>query len=453
MDIILAIKIYILFFTDLFIFLFENHILTWFISSSVYKSLQYLDLILFHVFCFMLAYFRQTNDIRLVFISLSIQRICLLIGLVTYQHFYITEIGESDVWETKKINNYFSLNNLKVLLSKEDNEDDDPFESRTEYMYDVFLGILYCFNLDCIAMCFSILTELLFLIVSLVSWESIKSDIKLYYLLLFILEITMLLLFVVNDLLLFYILFEATLIPMFLFVGKWGSTTRRIYAAFKLAAYTLFGAILMFVAILWLYGTLGTTDYFILANYKFNFLAQLLLFIAFFSSFAIKIPMFPVHLWLPEAHVEAPTGISVLLAGILLKAGGYGFLRFAIPICKDILIYISSYMMIISLLGIIYGSLVALRQTDLKKMIAYASISHMNLVTLGLFTVTNIGISGAIYLMLIHGITSSGLFICVGVLMIDIIRALLSIIQDLPVLCPNFRSCSYYYLWEILVFH
>ena len=264
----------------------------------------------------MLAYFRQTNDIRLVFISLSIQRICLLLGLVTYQHFYITEIGESDVWETKKINNYFSLNNLKVLLSKEDNEDDDPFESRTEYMYDVFLGILYCFNLDCIAMCFSILTELLFLIVSLVSWESIKSDIKLYYLLLFILEITMLLLFVVNDLLLFYILFEATLIPMFLFVGKWGSTTRRIYAAFKLAAYTLFGAILMFVAILWLYGTLGTTDYFILANYKFNFLAQLLLFIAFFSSFAIKIPMFPVHLWLPEAHVEAPTGISVLLAGI-----------------------------------------------------------------------------------------------------------------------------------------
>jgi hypothetical protein len=180
MDIILAIKIYILFFTDLFIFLFENHILTWFISSSVYKSLQYFDLILFHVFCFMLAYFRQTNDIRLVFISLSIQRICLLLGLITYQHFYITEIGESDAWETKKINNYFSLNNLKVFLSKEDKEDDDPFDNRTEYMYDVFLGILYCFNLDCIAMCFSILTELLFLIVSLVSWESIKSDIKLY---------------------------------------------------------------------------------------------------------------------------------------------------------------------------------------------------------------------------------------------------------------------------------
>lgn len=331
-----------------------------------------------------------------------------------------------------------AMQRLLLFLSLLDSTTDWALNYSIEELSLKFVGVTYAFTIDVISLCFVLLTEFLFIIVSLVSWESIRHGIKFYFILLFFLEITMLFLFTVNDLLLFYILFEATLIPMFLFVGKWGSTLRRVYAAFKLAAYTLFGAILMFIAILWIYSCTGTTDYAILSTYKFNFLSQLMLFIAFFSSFAIKIPMFPIHLWLPEAHVEAPTGISVLLAGVLLKAGGYGFLRFAIPICQDVLIFVSSYMMIISLLGIIYGSLVALRQTDLKKMIAYASISHMNLVTLGLFTVTNAGISGAIYLMLVHGITSSGLFICVGVLYDRYHTRIIKYYTGLATLMPQF---------------
>jgi NADH-quinone oxidoreductase subunit M len=325
-----------------------------------------------------------------------------------------------------------------LLLDAENNVDAWPFNYQVEVLGLKFSGITGFYTLDTISICFILLTELLFVIVSLVSWESIKQSVDLYFSSLICLEIIMLFLFSVNDLLLFYIFFEATLIPMFLFVGKWGSTHRRIYAAFKLAAYTLFGAILMFIAILWLYVSVGTTDYVILSKYKFDFLSQLLLFVAFFSSFAIKIPMFPVHLWLPEAHVEAPTGISVLLAGVLLKAGGYGFLRFALPFCRDLLIFVSSYMMVVSLLGIVYGSLIALRQTDLKKMIAYASISHMNLVTLGLFTVTNTGISGAVYLMLIHGITSSGLFICVGILYDRYHTRVIKYYAGLATLMPQF---------------
>lgn len=203
---------------------------------------------------------------------------------------------------------------------------------------------------------------------------------------------------------------------MFLLIGLWGSTDRRIYASFKFFFYTLVGSILMFTLVLWLYFSFGTTNMGYLLSVRFSFFTQVLVFIAFFSSFAVKVPMTPVHLWLPEAHVEAPTGISVLLAGILLKTGGYAFIRFVLPLCFDAAQFFSPFIYVLSIVAVVYGSLVAIVQTDLKKMIAYSSVAHMNLAMIGIFSGSLAGLQGSLYLMLTHGIVSSGLFVCVGVL-------------------------------------
>jgi NADH-quinone oxidoreductase subunit M len=279
-----------------------------------------------------------------------------------------------------------------------------------------FMNLTYALSLDGLNVWFLILTTFLFFIVCLVSWESITKNRKLFFILLFLLEFFLLNMFLVEEVLLFYVYFEASAIPMFLFIGIWGSTSRRIYASFKFLFYTLVGSILMFTLLAWFYVTFGTTNINYLSSFNYPIIFQILFFIAFFSSFAVKIPMVPIHLWLPEAHVEAPTGISVLLAGILLKTGGYAFIKFVLPLCSESVVFFSPFVYLLSIVSIVYGSFAAIVQTDLKKMIAYSSVAHMNVATIGIFSGSLAGLQGSVYLMLTHGVVSSGLFICVGVL-------------------------------------
>ena len=231
-----------------------------------------------------------------------------------------------------------------------------------------------------------------------------------------LMESLLLLVFSLLDLLLFYVFFESILIPMFLLVGVWGSRARKIRASYLLFFYTLFGSIFMLLAILVLFFETGTTDYQVLLLTDLSFFKQKLLWLAFFIAFASKIPMVPVHIWLPEAHVEAPTTGSVILAGILLKLGSYGFLRFSLPLFPEASVYFTPLVYTLSVLGILYTSLTAIRQTDLKRIIAYASIAHMNLIMLGLFSLNIQGVEGSIIQMISHGIVSSALFFCVGVI-------------------------------------
>jgi proton-translocating NADH-quinone oxidoreductase chain M len=218
------------------------------------------------------------------------------------------------------------------------------------------------------------------------------------------------------DLLLFYIFFEAILIPMYLLVGVWGSRERKVRAAYLLFFYTLIGSLCMLIGIIYIYSVTGTLSLEYLLTYKFSFNEQYWLWLAFFLSFSSKIPMFPFHIWLPEAHVEAPTVGSVLLAGILLKLGVYGFLRFSLCLFPDLSLFFSPLIYLLSILGIVYASLTAIRQTDLKRIIAYSSIAHMNLVTLGIFSFSIIGIEGAILQSISHGFVSGALFFLVGII-------------------------------------
>ncbi|MCK5168064.1 MAG: NADH-quinone oxidoreductase subunit M, partial [Rhodospirillaceae bacterium] len=217
------------------------------------------------------------------------------------------------------------------------------------------------------------------------------------------------------DLVVFYIFFEAVLIPMFLIIGIWGGPNR-VYASFKFFLYTLLGSVLMLLAILVMYLNAGTTDIPTLMAFNFSPDLQKWLWLAFFASFAVKVPMWPVHTWLPDAHVEAPTAGSVILAGVLLKFGGYGFLRFSLPMFPDATVYFTPLMFSLSVVAVIYTSLVALAQHDMKKLIAYSSIAHMGFVTAGVFTLNVQGIEGAIYQMLSHGVVSAALFLVVGVI-------------------------------------
>jgi NADH-quinone oxidoreductase subunit M len=216
------------------------------------------------------------------------------------------------------------------------------------------------------------------------------------------------------DLLLFYLFFEGGLIPMFLIIGIWGHT-RRVYASFKFFLYTLAGSLLMLLAIMAMYGVAGTTDIAVLLQTHFPSSMQKWLWLAFFASLAVKTPMWPVHTWLPDAHVEAPTAGSVILAGILLKMGGYGFIRFSLPMFPEASAYFAPLVFALSVIAIIYTSLVALVQEDMKKLIAYSSVAHMGFVTMGLFSMTAQGVQGAVFQMISHGLVSAALFLCVGV--------------------------------------
>lgn len=271
-------------------------------------------------------------------------------------------------------------------------------------------------GLDGISLLFVILTTFLVPICILVGWSSIKNYKKEYIIAFLVLESFMIAVFCMLDLLLFYVFFESVLIPMFIIIGVWGSRQRKIQAAYQFFLYTLLGSVFMLLAILLIFFQTGTTDLQILLTTEFSERRQILLWLAFFASFAVKVPMVPVHIWLPEAHVEAPTGGSVILAGILLKLGTYGFLRFSIPMFPEATLYFTPFIFTLSVVAILYTSLTTIRQIDLKKIIAYSSVAHMNFVTIGLFSLNLQGIEGSILLMLSHGLVSSALFLCVGAL-------------------------------------
>lgn len=273
----------------------------------------------------------------------------------------------------------------------------------------------YKMGVDGISMLFVILTTLLMPLCILASWTSIDKRLKEYMIAFLVLEALMIGVFCALDLVLFYIFFEAGLIPMFLIIGVWGGA-RRVYASFKFFLYTLLGSVLMLIAIMAMYWEAGTTDIPTLLAFQFPAGMQTWLWLAFFASFAVKMPMWPVHTWLPDAHVEAPTAGSVILAGILLKMGGYGFLRFSLPMFPLASDDFAPLVYTLSVIAIIYTSLVALMQEDIKKLIAYSSVAHMGFVTIGIFTMTTQGVQGGIFQMLSHGLISGALFLCVGVI-------------------------------------
>jgi NADH-quinone oxidoreductase subunit M len=275
-------------------------------------------------------------------------------------------------------------------------------------------GIGYHMGVDGISMLFVILTTFLMPICILASWEAIQVRVKEYMIAFLVMETLMIGVFCALDLVLFYLFFEGGLIPMFLIIGVWGGA-RRIYATFKFFLYTLGGSVLLLLALLYMYFEAGTTDIPTLMRHGFDPAVQRWLWLAFFAAFAVKVPMWPVHTWLPDAHVEAPTAGSVILAGVLLKMGGYGFLRFSIPMFADATAYFTPLIYALSVVAIIYTSLVALMQEDMKKLIAYSSVAHMGFVTIGAFALNSQGVQGSILQMLSHGIVSGALFLCVGV--------------------------------------
>ena len=275
--------------------------------------------------------------------------------------------------------------------------------------------ISYYLGVDGISMWFVVLTAFITVIVVIAAWEVITERVAQYMAAFLILSGLMIGVFSSLDGLLFYVFFEATLIPMYIIIGVWGGPNR-VYAAFKFFLYTLLGSLLTLVALLYLYFHSGTFEILQWHQVKLSMNEQILIFLAFFMAFAVKVPMWPVHTWLPDAHVEAPTGGSVVLAAIMLKLGAYGFLRFSLPIAPDASHSLSAFIIAISLVAVIYIGLVALVQADMKKLVAYSSIAHMGFVTLGFFIFNEIGIEGGIVQMISHGFISGAMFLCIGVL-------------------------------------
>ncbi|MFL0692057.1 MAG: NADH-quinone oxidoreductase subunit M [Agrobacterium tumefaciens] len=276
-------------------------------------------------------------------------------------------------------------------------------------------GISYHVGVDGISMLFVILTTLLMPFCILASWTSVEKRLKEYMIAFLVLETLMIGVFVSLDIVLFYVFFEAGLIPMFIIIGVWGGKDR-VYASYKFFLYTLLGSVLMLLAIMAMFWDAGTTDIAALLQHDFPPQMQTWLWLAFFASFAVKMPMWPVHTWLPDAHVQAPTAGSVILAGILLKLGGYGFLRFSLPMFPLASDFFAPFVFTLSVIAIVYTSLVALMQDDMKKLIAYSSVAHMGYVTMGIFAANQQGVQGAIFQMISHGFVSGALFLCVGVI-------------------------------------
>ena len=275
--------------------------------------------------------------------------------------------------------------------------------------------IKFQLGIDGISILFILLTTFITPICIFSGIQSIKFKIKEFFIAILVMETLMLGVFCSLDLVIFYLFFEAGLIPMFLIIGIWGGP-KRVYSAFKFFLFTLLGSVLMLIAIISIYWISGTTDVIKLLSIKIPYEYQYLLWLAFFSSFAVKLPMWPVHTWLPDAHVEAPTAGSVILAAILLKMAGYGFMRFSIGLFPVASEYFTPFIFTLSIIAIIYTSLVALMQDDMKKLIAYSSVAHMGFVTIGIFSITKQGLEGSIIQMISHGLISAALFLCVGVL-------------------------------------
>ena len=276
------------------------------------------------------------------------------------------------------------------------------------------LNLYLSFGIDGLSLWFFILSSFLIFLCILFVWNEFLF--KEYAIVLTVLNLLLLLVFSVLDVLFFYIFFEAILIPMYLMIGLWGSRERKVRAVYLFFFYTLIGSLCMLLGLLYIYNLTGTLNFEYLLTYKFTFEQQYWLWLAFFLSFASKIPLFPLHVWLPEAHVEAPTVGSVLLAGILLKLGVYGFLRFSLNLFPEASLFFSPFVYLLSVLGIIYASMSAIRQTDLKRIIAYSSVAHMNLVTMGIFSFNIIGIEGSIMQSISHGFVSGAMFLLVGIL-------------------------------------
>ncbi len=280
---------------------------------------------------------------------------------------------------------------------------------------ELFAGFSYALGIDGIALMLIVLSVFLMPICILASWEGIQKRVGEYMAAFLIMELLMIGVFAAQDLFLFYIFFEAGLIPMYLIIGVWGGDNR-IYASYKFFLYTLLGSVLMLIAMLWMVNEAGTTDIPTLMQYDFAASAQTWLWLAFFASFAVKMPMWPVHTWLPDAHVQAPTAGSVILAGVLLKMGGYGFIRFSLPMFPEASAQFMWLIFGLSMVAVVVTSLIALVQHDMKKLIAYSSVAHMAIVTAGLFAFNVQGLEGAMIMMLSHGLVSGALFLCVGVI-------------------------------------
>ncbi len=296
----------------------------------------------------------------------------------------------------------------------------DPSTARMQFVESVpwvpSIGIRYALGVDGISLLFVVLTALLTIVSILVSWTAIERKVREFLIALFVMEAAMNGVFLSLDFFLFYLFWEAMLIPMYLLIGVWGGPAR-VYAAIKFFLYTLVGSVLMLVAILALYFAGGQTfDILALQAQRFSPALQFWAFLAFFSAFAVKVPMWPFHTWLPDAHTEAPTAGSVILAGILLKMGAYGFLRFSLPMFPDATVTFAPFILALSLIAIVYGALVTMVQRDLKKLIAYSSVSHMGFVTLGIFALNVEGVEGGILQMVNHGILTGALFLCVGII-------------------------------------
>lgn len=292
----------------------------------------------------------------------------------------------------------------------------DPSNAGYQFVerYEWFRAAQYHLGVDGVSILFVLLTAFLMPICILASWTTIKYRVVDYMIAFLVLETLVIGVFTALDLFLFYIFFEGTLVPMFIIIGVWGGQNR-IYAAYKFFLYTLLGSVLMLLAMLWMAFEAGTTSIPALKEYAFETQAQTLLWLAFFASFAVKMPMWPVHTWLPDAHVQAPTAGSVILAGILLKLGGYGFILFNLPMFPQASQQFAPLVFALSVIAIVYTSLVAFRQTDIKKLIAYSSVAHMGFVTMGIFAGNEQGVQGAVFQMLSHGLISGALFLCVGV--------------------------------------
>ncbi len=289
------------------------------------------------------------------------------------------------------------------------------FQFAVKFFWVPILNLNFTLGVDGISLFFLLLSTLLIPLCILTSWNSVSTNLKEFLIAFLILDFFLIGTFCVLDLLLFYIFFESVLIPMFLIVGIWGSRDRKILAAYYFFLYTLLGSLTMLLSILYIYLQVGTTDYEVLLTFSFSQLEQKFLWFTFFLAFASKVPMLPVHLWLPEAHVGAPTAGSVILAGVLLKLGTYGFIRFSLPLFPKASFFFTPLVYTIAVVGIIYTSFTAIRQTDFKRIIAYTSIAHMNLVILGIFSFNTIGIEGAIMQSLSHGFVASALFLIIGV--------------------------------------
>ena len=301
---------------------------------------------------------------------------------------------------------------LSVVLVGAFDQSSAAYQFLERYVW--FVGAEYHMGVDGISILFVLLTAFLMPICILASWKTITDRVVEYMIAFLVLETLVIGVFTSLDLFLFYIFFEGTLVPMFLIIGIWGGANR-IYASYKFFLYTLLGSVLMLLAMLWMAQDAGTTSIPALKEHVFDARYQPLLWLAFFASFAVKMPMWPVHTWLPDAHVQAPTAGSVILAGILLKLGGYGFILFNIPMFPLASQMFAPLVFALSVIAIVYTSLVAFRQTDIKKLIAYSSVAHMGFVTMGIFAGNDTGVQGAVFQMLSHGLISGALFLCVGV--------------------------------------